>query len=92
MDNYRGIMLLSILGKLFNFVINNRLKDYLVKEKLISEQQNGFIFIICASGKSAAEMLEALQARLVNDAAQEIQIAATEQAKITRLRLEKLVS
>jgi 2-oxo-4-hydroxy-4-carboxy-5-ureidoimidazoline decarboxylase len=55
-------------------------------------QQNGFIFIICASGKSAAEMLNALQARLANNPAQELKIAAAEQAKITRLRLEKLIS
>jgi 2-oxo-4-hydroxy-4-carboxy-5-ureidoimidazoline decarboxylase len=50
----------------------------------------GFIFIVCATGKTAAEMLELLRARLPNDAATELGIAAGEQAKITKLRLEKL--
>ncbi|MEZ4268525.1 MAG: allantoinase AllB [Myxococcota bacterium] len=50
----------------------------------------GFVFLICATGKSAEEMLAALQARLPNDAATELANAAAEQAKITRIRLEKL--
>lgn len=49
----------------------------------------GFIFIVCATGKSADEMLALLQARLPNDRATELQIAAGEQHKITLLRLEK---
>jgi OHCU decarboxylase len=51
----------------------------------------GFIFIICASGKSAEEMLGSLNNRLQNDAQTELKIAAEEQRKITRLRLEKLI-
>lgn len=50
----------------------------------------GFVFLICATGKSAAEMLAALVARSPNDAATELANAAAEQAKITRIRLEKL--
>jgi 2-oxo-4-hydroxy-4-carboxy-5-ureidoimidazoline decarboxylase len=50
----------------------------------------GFIFIVCATGKSAAQMLELLRARLANDPATELRVAAGEQAKITKLRLEKL--
>lgn len=50
----------------------------------------GFIFIVCATGKSAAQMLELLHARLPNDRDAELRIAAAEQAKITRLRLAKL--
>jgi 2-oxo-4-hydroxy-4-carboxy-5-ureidoimidazoline decarboxylase len=50
----------------------------------------GYIFIVCASGKSAAEMLTLLEARLGNDPERELVIAAGEQARITRLRLEKL--
>jgi 2-oxo-4-hydroxy-4-carboxy-5-ureidoimidazoline decarboxylase len=50
----------------------------------------GFIFIVCATGKSAAEMLALLQARIHNEPEAELRIAAGEQAKITRLRLEKL--
>ncbi|MFZ5894943.1 MAG: 2-oxo-4-hydroxy-4-carboxy-5-ureidoimidazoline decarboxylase [Myxococcota bacterium] len=51
----------------------------------------GYTFIICATGKRADEMLAALERRLQNSAEVELEIAAAEQAKITRLRLEKLV-
>lgn len=51
----------------------------------------GFIFIVCATGKSADEMLALLEARLPNTRAQEIENAGREQAKITHLRLDKLV-
>ena len=47
----------------------------------------GFIFIVCATGKSAEEMLSLLRDRLKNDRAPELRIAAEEQAKITALRL-----
>jgi 2-oxo-4-hydroxy-4-carboxy-5-ureidoimidazoline decarboxylase len=50
----------------------------------------GFVFLICATGKSADEMLALLRARIDNPADVELRIAAGEQAKITRLRLEKL--
>ena len=50
----------------------------------------GHVFVVCATGKGAAEMLALLQARLGNDAARELDIARVEQGKITRLRLEKL--
>ncbi|HEY4185276.1 MAG TPA: 2-oxo-4-hydroxy-4-carboxy-5-ureidoimidazoline decarboxylase [Polyangia bacterium] len=50
----------------------------------------GYIFIVCATGKTADEMLALLRDRLGNDPGAELPIAAAEQAKITRLRLEKL--
>jgi len=50
----------------------------------------GFIFIICATGKSAEEMLNALLSRIGNSRQAEIQNAADEQLKITKLRLKKL--
>lgn len=56
------------------------------------EQKFGYIFIICATGKSAAEILAALKMRLENDARTELPIAAAEQAKITELRLKKLIN
>ncbi|SLJ85384.1 2-oxo-4-hydroxy-4-carboxy-5-ureidoimidazoline decarboxylase [Psychrobacter sp. DAB_AL43B] len=52
----------------------------------------GFIFIVFATGKSAQQMLDLLQARLPNDRDTELLNAATEQNKITRLRLQKLLS
>ena len=51
----------------------------------------GYIFIVCATGKSAAEMLTLLERRVRNAPETEIRIAADEQRKITRLRLMKLV-
>jgi 2-oxo-4-hydroxy-4-carboxy-5-ureidoimidazoline decarboxylase len=51
----------------------------------------GFTFIVCATGKSATEMLAALNARLANDDATELSVASREQEKITELRLGKLV-
>jgi OHCU decarboxylase len=56
------------------------------------EERFGHIFIVCASGRNAAEMLALAQARLGNDPATELAIAVEEQRKITRLRLEKLLS
>ena len=55
------------------------------------EQKFGFIFIVCATGKSAAEMLELLQARLPNERSRELINAAEEQRKIFHIRLEKLL-
>lgn len=52
----------------------------------------GFIFIVCATGKSASEMLALLQQRLPNDPESELKITAAEQAKITKIRLEKLLT
>jgi len=56
------------------------------------ERRFGYIFIVCATGKSAGEMLALLRARLANDPEVEFANAAREQRAITRLRLEKLVS
>jgi 2-oxo-4-hydroxy-4-carboxy-5-ureidoimidazoline decarboxylase len=50
----------------------------------------GYIFIVCATGKSAPEMLALLRARLRNDPERELGVAAAEQAAITKLRLRKL--
>jgi OHCU decarboxylase len=56
------------------------------------ESKFGFIFIVCASGKSSDEMLSILNDRLENDPSIELRMAAREQQKITRLRLEKLLN
>ncbi|XOV77959.1 MAG: 2-oxo-4-hydroxy-4-carboxy-5-ureidoimidazoline decarboxylase [Aestuariibacter sp.] len=56
------------------------------------KDKHGFIFIIFASGKSANEMLTALESRLNNDSATEIANAAAEQLNITQLRIRKLFS
>jgi len=56
------------------------------------EEKFGYIFIVCATGKSAEEILTLLQDRLKNDPEKEIKIAAAEQNKITQLRLQKLIA
>ncbi|MBB5065287.1 2-oxo-4-hydroxy-4-carboxy-5-ureidoimidazoline decarboxylase [Granulicella mallensis] len=53
------------------------------------EQKFGRIFIVCATGKSAAEMLAILQARLANDPATELKEATEQQRQITQIRLRK---
>jgi OHCU decarboxylase len=55
------------------------------------EEKFGYIFIVCAAGKSSEEMLAILRQRLTNEAEKELRIAAAEQAKITQLRLRKLI-
>jgi 2-oxo-4-hydroxy-4-carboxy-5-ureidoimidazoline decarboxylase len=56
------------------------------------EDKFGFIFIVFATGKSAEEMLQLLEARIGNTREQELRNAANEQNKITKLRLQKLLS
>ena len=55
------------------------------------EGRFGHVFIVCASGKSAPEMLALLRERLNNDPGTELTIAAVELKQITRLRLERLL-
>lgn len=54
-------------------------------------QKFGYIFIVCATGKSSAEMLSLLHERLPHDPDVELRIAAEEQRRITHLRLRKLM-
>jgi 2-oxo-4-hydroxy-4-carboxy-5-ureidoimidazoline decarboxylase len=54
------------------------------------EARFGYIFIVCATGKPAEEMLAILEQRISHSPDDEIKLAAAEQAKITRIRLEKL--
>jgi 2-oxo-4-hydroxy-4-carboxy-5-ureidoimidazoline decarboxylase len=65
--------------------------EELAKANRLYEEKFGYIFIVCASGRSAEEMLDILRSRLKNAEEKEIRIAADEQNKITKLRLEKLL-
>ncbi len=72
-------------------------EDALVRDRLNKLNQEyfdkfGFVFLICATGLSGASMLTALESRLNNDRAEELKNAGEEQAKITAIRLEKLVT
>ena len=62
----------------------------LAEENANYEKKFGHIFLVCATGKSAAEMLSILESRMTHDTKTEITVAVNEQAKITCLRLEKL--
>jgi 2-oxo-4-hydroxy-4-carboxy-5-ureidoimidazoline decarboxylase len=56
------------------------------------EKKFGYIFIVCATGKTADEMLAMLKRRLMNDPDTEYRIAKGEQNKITHIRLDKLIT
>jgi 2-oxo-4-hydroxy-4-carboxy-5-ureidoimidazoline decarboxylase len=66
--------------------------DALLEANDAYQQKFGFIFIVCATGKPATEMLAILQSRLPNTREAEIRIAAGEQEKITMLRLKAMLS
>ncbi len=66
-------------------------KKQLADANGLYEAKFGFIFIVCATGRSAEEMLEICKARLQNRLGTEMMIAAEEQRKITELRLSKLL-
>jgi OHCU decarboxylase len=55
------------------------------------EERFGFIFIVCAAGKTTEEMIALLRERLHNDTDAELRVAAEEQRRITHLRLRKLL-
>lgn len=63
----------------------------LAEANKLYEEKFGYIFIICATGKSAEEIFASLQTRLQNSPEVEIDIAADEQLQILQLRLEKLL-
>jgi 2-oxo-4-hydroxy-4-carboxy-5-ureidoimidazoline decarboxylase len=65
--------------------------EALAEGNRLYEERFGYIFIVCATGRSADGMLEILRARLENKPEDEIKIAADEQNKITKLRIEKLL-
>ena len=65
--------------------------DALARGNHAYEQRFGYIFVVCATGRSAEEMLAMLERRLTNAPADEWRIAAREQRAITRLRLLKLL-
>jgi len=65
--------------------------DELARANREYEARFGHVFIVCAAGKSASEILSMLRDRLTHSPVEELRIAAGEQMKIMRLRLEKLL-
>jgi 2-oxo-4-hydroxy-4-carboxy-5-ureidoimidazoline decarboxylase len=66
--------------------------DALARGNRDYEARFGHIFVVCATGKGAEEMLGLLRQRLSNEPEVEARIAAAEQARITRIRLERLLA
>lgn len=66
--------------------------EALAKTNTDYENKNGFIFIVCATGKSATEMLALLNDRLQNTTEEELHIAMGEQQKISIIRFKKLLT
>lgn len=64
----------------------------LAEANRLYEEKFGYIFIVCATGKTAEEMLELCRQRLQNTPDAELQVAAEEQRKITEIRLKKLLA
>ena len=56
------------------------------------EQKFGYIFIVCATGKTADQMLDLIKRRIYNDTESELAIAATEQQKITAIRISVMLN
>ncbi|MEO9211100.1 MAG: 2-oxo-4-hydroxy-4-carboxy-5-ureidoimidazoline decarboxylase [Ginsengibacter sp.] len=69
---------------------DKKILEELIKANEEYEDVFGYIFIVFATGKTAAEMLAILNERLLNNPHDELIVAAGEQDKITKLRLQKL--
>ncbi len=67
------------------------LRDLQLKNQ-VYHTRFGHVFIVCATGKSAIEMLAILNQRLNNSAEDEFRLASSEQRKIAHLRIDKLLS
>jgi OHCU decarboxylase len=67
------------------------IKRQLAKVNEDYERRFGYIYIVCAAGKSAEELLAIARSRLGNDSAAELRAAAEEQRKIMQLRLAELL-
>ncbi|HWW76718.1 MAG TPA: 2-oxo-4-hydroxy-4-carboxy-5-ureidoimidazoline decarboxylase [Pyrinomonadaceae bacterium] len=66
--------------------------DELARANREYEERFGFIYIVCATGRTAEELLALLRQRLSNDPDTELRVAAEEQWRITELRLKKFLN
>lgn len=70
---------------------SDAVRDDLAEANRLYEARFGYLFIVCATGKSASEMLTLCRQRLANEATVELHSAAQEQHQITEIRLRKLL-
>ncbi|HEX3376252.1 MAG TPA: 2-oxo-4-hydroxy-4-carboxy-5-ureidoimidazoline decarboxylase [Candidatus Acidoferrales bacterium] len=73
-------------------IASDDLKTRLARANRAYFEKFGYIYIVCATGKSAEAMLAILNQRLQNDVASELSVAAEQQRLITRIRLDKLLA
>jgi OHCU decarboxylase len=73
-------------------IANEEVVHALAKGNKEYQDKFGFIFIVCATGKSAEEMLAMLNNRINNSSESELKVAMKEQHKITEIRLKKLIN
>ena len=71
---------------------DDSVKSALAQKNREYEQRFGYVYLVCASGRSAEELLDILTDRLANDPDTERRVMRNELAKINRLRLERLLS
>jgi OHCU decarboxylase len=72
--------------------VSDDVRDRMARANHAYFEKFGYIYIVCATGKSAEAMLANLNQRLQNDTASEISVAAEQQRLITRIRLDKLIA
>ncbi|HWF12319.1 MAG TPA: 2-oxo-4-hydroxy-4-carboxy-5-ureidoimidazoline decarboxylase [Candidatus Acidoferrales bacterium] len=73
-------------------IASDDVKTRLARANRAYFEKFGYIYIVCATGKTAEGMLAILNQRLQNDQASELSIAAEQQRLITRIRLQKLLA
>lgn len=71
---------------------DDAVKAQLAEKNRLYEDTFGYVYLVCASGRTAEELLEVLTDRLDNDPETERRVMRSELAKINRLRLERLLS
>jgi OHCU decarboxylase len=71
---------------------SREVRERLARGNAAYEARFGYVFLISAAGRSADEILAALEQRLGNDPGTELKTAAAEHRRITRLRLERLMA
>jgi 2-oxo-4-hydroxy-4-carboxy-5-ureidoimidazoline decarboxylase len=70
---------------------SEELKAEMLEQNLAYQDRFGHVFLVCATGASAEQLLDALKARIGNTPEQEREIVRTELGKINRIRLTRLV-
>jgi 2-oxo-4-hydroxy-4-carboxy-5-ureidoimidazoline decarboxylase len=71
---------------------DRRVLDAIAAGNAAYEQRFGHVYLVCATGRSAPELLDILRSRLANDPATEDRVTRSELAKINRIRLDRMLN